>query len=67
MFFPMHPRTFNQIKNLDVLEKINNVPNIVLSGPLGYFDFMKVQKNAKLIVTDSGGIQKNQLISEFNA
>ena len=57
-FFPMHPRTFNQIKNHDVLKKTKNIPNIVLSGPLGYFDFMKVQKNAKLIVTDSGGIQE---------
>lgn len=57
-FFPMHPRTLNQIKKLNVLEKIKDIPNIVLSGPLGYFDFMKVQKNAKLIVTDSGGIQE---------
>ena len=66
-FFPMHPRTFNQIKNHNILKKIKNVPNIVLSGPLGYFDFMKVQKNAKLIVTDSGEFRKNQLILEFNA
>tara|TARA_Y100001980_G_C14555588_1_gene344477 strand:- start:2209 stop:3300 length:1092 start_codon:yes stop_codon:yes gene_type:complete len=57
-FFPIHPRTLNQIKKLDVLEKINDAPNIILSGPLSYFDFMKAQKNAKLIVTDSGGIQE---------
>ena len=55
----MHPRTFNQIKNHNILKKIKNVPNIVLSGPLGYFDFMKVQKNAKLIVTDSGGQEES--------
>ena len=36
-FFPMHPRTFNQIKNHNILKKIKNVPNIVLSGPLGLF------------------------------
>ena len=40
----MHPRTLNQIKKLNVLEKIKDIPNIVLSGPLGYFDFMKVQR-----------------------
>ena len=57
-FFPIHPRTLNRMKDLNVLEKIEQFPNIILSGPLGYFDFMNVQKNAKLIVTDSGGMQE---------
>ena len=55
-FFIMHPRTFNQIKNHNILKKIKMSTKYspLNSGPLGYFDFMKVQKNAKLIVTDSG-------------
>lgn len=57
-FFPIHPRTLNSMKDLNILEKIEQLPNIILSDPLGYFDFMNVQKNAKLIVTDSGGIQE---------
>jgi UDP-N-acetylglucosamine 2-epimerase (non-hydrolysing) len=57
-FFPIHPRTLHQMKDLNLLEQIEQLPNIILSGPLGYFDFMSVQKNAKLIVTDSGGIQE---------
>tara|TARA_Y100000590_G_scaffold464031_1_gene632385 strand:- start:2087 stop:3178 length:1092 start_codon:yes stop_codon:yes gene_type:complete len=57
-FFPVHPRTLNQMKNLNLLEKIQQFSNIIFSNPLGYFDFMNVQKNAKLVVTDSGGIQE---------
>ena len=57
-FFPIHPRTMNRIKDLNLLKKIEDLPNIVLSGPLGYFDFMNIQKNARLVVTDSGGIQE---------
>lgn len=57
-FFPIHPRTMNRIKDLNLLKKIEGLPNIIISGPLGYFDFMNIQKNAKLVVTDSGGIQE---------
>lgn len=54
VFFPIHPRTMKKVKdyNLVVEKNINFLP------PLGYLDMILLQKNANLIVTDSGGIQK---------
>jgi UDP-GlcNAc3NAcA epimerase len=52
---PLHPRT------KESLSKLNfnfNSTNICFIPPLGYLDMVKLEKNAKIIVTDSGGVQK---------
>lgn len=54
--FPIHPRTEKFIKNHGLKQKIGK--NIILIKPVGYFDFIRLQKNASKILTDSGGIQK---------
>ncbi len=56
--FPAHPRTRNKLVQMDLMEKLTNNNNIVFCEPLGYIDFMNLQKNAKIIITDSGGIQE---------
>ena len=56
IIFPIHPRTVKFIHNHGLKEKIGK--NIVLTKPVGYFDFIWLEKNAKKILTDSGGIQK---------
>jgi UDP-GlcNAc3NAcA epimerase len=52
--FPAHPRTRKQMSlfGLDV------PPNVRLSEPLSYFDVLILQKHARLLLTDSGGMQK---------
>jgi UDP-N-acetylglucosamine 2-epimerase (non-hydrolysing) len=56
--YPIHPRTRKMIQEFDI-----TVPScITLIEPVGYFDFMALQKNAKLILTDSGGIQEESCI-----
>lgn len=56
--FPVHPRTKKNFDNFDI-----NVPaNIIFTEPQGYIDFIQLQKNAKKIITDSGGIQKEAYI-----
>ncbi len=57
LVFPIHPRTRKNIKRLN-LEHLLPKDNLVFTEPLGYFDFLKLIKEATMIVTDSGGIQE---------
>ena len=45
----------NQFKFKD---NLYDIKNLILTDPLNYFDFMKLMKHAKLVMTDSGGIQE---------
>jgi len=56
VLFPVHPRTQKFIKTYGLEEKIKD--NVSLVKPVGYIDFLWLEKNAKKILTDSGGIQK---------
>ncbi len=56
VIFPIHPRTKKFIKEHGLEDKIND--NILLVKPVGYIDFLWLEKNARKILTDSGGIQK---------
>ena len=58
--WPLHPRTALKLK----LFGIKVSPVIKCIPPAGYVDFMCLQKNAKLIITDSGGVQEES--SYFN-
>lgn len=53
--FPLHPRTQKQIANFNIEDCLNKM---ILIEPVGYLDMIALESNARLIVTDSGGIQK---------
>jgi len=57
--FPIHPRTKKMVDEFGLSEKLNNLQII---EPLGYLDFLNLNSNAKLILTDSGGIQEEATI-----
>jgi UDP-N-acetylglucosamine 2-epimerase (non-hydrolysing) len=58
IIFPVHPRTRNRISQYGI-----TVPSsIKLIEPLGYFEFLKLLKNAKIVYTDSGGVQEEACI-----
>jgi UDP-N-acetylglucosamine 2-epimerase len=52
--FPAHPRTRKALMQLDV----HFLPHVRLIEPVGYFDMMMLEDNARLIATDSGGVQR---------
>jgi len=58
--FPVHPRTRNILES----NKIQIASNIILTEPLGYLDFIKLQWFSKKVITDSGGIQKEAYLLE---
>ncbi|MBI2251486.1 MAG: UDP-N-acetylglucosamine 2-epimerase (non-hydrolyzing) [Armatimonadetes bacterium] len=57
IIFPVHPRTKNKIKENNYFLKIKN-SNLILTKPLSYLEILALEKEARLILTDSGGIQK---------
>lgn len=56
IIFPLHPRTRN--KFLAAGWSPERYPNLFFTEPLGYLEFLTLQKNAALVITDSGGIQE---------
>jgi UDP-N-acetylglucosamine 2-epimerase (non-hydrolysing) len=55
--FPVHPRTKNN------LDKITDLPkNLILAEPLPYLEFIYLVKNAKAVITDSGGVQEETTV-----
>lgn len=57
VIFPVHPRTKSNIEKFGFSEKVES-SNINLINPLGYLDFMRLYSGAKLVLTDSGGLQE---------
>jgi UDP-N-acetylglucosamine 2-epimerase len=53
--FPMHPRTRARLEGTLLLERLEG---ITVVPPLGYLDFLELARNARAILTDSGGVQK---------
>lgn len=52
VILPLHPRTRKALKNFDISSNINFI------NPVGYFDMLELLKNCSLVITDSGGLQK---------
>jgi UDP-N-acetylglucosamine 2-epimerase (non-hydrolysing) len=58
VIFPIHPRTRNNMEKFGLSDKLKSIKNLVLTEPQGYLEFLNLMDNAKLIITDSGGIQE---------
>jgi UDP-N-acetylglucosamine 2-epimerase (non-hydrolysing) len=55
LVFPIHPRTHRRLLEFDLADKLGAVR---LVEPLGYIEFMSLVSEARLVITDSGGIQE---------
>lgn len=67
LVLPLHPRTRNLLdKNLDkeVYEKLMTSPLVKIIPPASFFDIIVLEKNARIVMTDSGGVQKEAFFFE---
>lgn len=61
IILPLHPRAEKQLKNLlpiYLLAAINHTPNIIITQPVSFLDMIQLERNAQMVITDSGGVQK---------
>lgn len=57
LVFPIHPRTKKRLNEYNI-----SLPkNIVVTEPLGYFDFINLLYHSSLVLTDSGGVQEEAI------
>jgi UDP-N-acetylglucosamine 2-epimerase (non-hydrolysing) len=62
IIFPMHPHTRKLMGELNLTKILSSYGNIQLVKPLGYLEFITLLKNARVVVTDSGGVQEEAFI-----
>jgi len=58
VIFPVHPRTHKAIVDLELASRLEEISSLRLISPLGYLDFLGLFSQAKLVLTDSGGLQE---------
>lgn len=58
LIFPVHPRTLDRLRKFGLIDALEAAPNIHITAPLSYIPFMGLVCEAKIVITDSGGIQE---------
>jgi UDP-N-acetylglucosamine 2-epimerase (non-hydrolysing) len=62
VFFPAHPRTMKRVREFGFEKRMAARPDLRVTEPLGYLEFLNLMANARLVLTDSGGIQEETTI-----
>jgi UDP-N-acetylglucosamine 2-epimerase len=58
VIFPLHPRTRKQLRGFNLYTKLKEQKHVKLIEPVSYLENINLIKNANLVMTDSGGVQK---------
>jgi UDP-GlcNAc3NAcA epimerase len=61
--FPLHPRTRARLREAGLLEKLARIEGLHVSEPLGYMELAALLYQARAVVTDSGGVQKEAYLA----
>jgi UDP-N-acetylglucosamine 2-epimerase (non-hydrolysing) len=64
LVFPAHPRTRRRMAEFGLSPRIDALENLRVLEPLGYLDFLQLMACARLVLTDSGGIQEETTVLE---
>jgi UDP-N-acetylglucosamine 2-epimerase (non-hydrolysing) len=58
LFWPMHPRARKKIEDFGLWQRALACPNLILMHPLGYHQLLRLNMDARIMLTDSGGLQE---------
>ncbi|MCF8037195.1 MAG: UDP-N-acetylglucosamine 2-epimerase (non-hydrolyzing) [Desulfobacteraceae bacterium] len=58
LVWPIHPRTEGNLKKFGLWEKVAGTKNMVLLNPVGYHEMLRLNMAARVMLTDSGGLQE---------
>ncbi len=58
LLWPIHPRAKKQLEQFGIYHKVEECSNIILLQPLNYHDMLRLNMGAKIMLTDSGGLQE---------
>lgn len=63
VLFPVHPRTRARLHDEGLLSGLELLDGVLLCDPLGYLEFGALVRNARAVLTDSGGVQKEAYLA----
>jgi len=63
IIWPLHPRTMKQLKFFGLWDQVIRSKNILVLNPINYLEMLRLNLGAKIVLTDSGGIQEECCIT----
>ncbi len=58
LVFPVHPRTRDRLEVFGLWQDLQNIRNVIVTGPMAYLEFIASMKSCRVLLTDSGGVQE---------
>ena len=62
VIWPVHPRAKKQLSRFKIWDDLIKNDRLIILKPIGYFEMIKLNTEAKIIITDSGGIQEESCV-----
>jgi UDP-N-acetylglucosamine 2-epimerase (non-hydrolysing) len=60
--WPLHPRSKKDLENIGLWARLEAARGMILTDPLGYLDMLALNRSARMIITDSGGLQEEATV-----
>lgn len=62
IILPLHPRTKSRLESYSLYDTLTAIPRLQIINPVGFLDFLVLEQHARLVITDSGGVQEETCI-----
>jgi len=62
LIWPIHPRTRKMLESFGLWDRAAGTRGVVLLHPLGYLDMLRLNMGARILLTDSGGLQEESCV-----